>query len=161
MSLMGPGCVKTPNFNLRVEISSRFLRFENQKCWQPLSGEDNRENNSAHSWLMHVFTQPRSKADKPSRAKIDLCPLWSNSGQTQRRLDCPLSAISRLMHCSKQPLYSITLSARASTRWRNDGASITAALWSGTIPIGCDATHVQDNALRVASCTLRPFGNSI
>jgi hypothetical protein len=24
------GCVKTPNFNLRVEISSRFLRFENQ-----------------------------------------------------------------------------------------------------------------------------------
>jgi len=27
-----------------------------------------------------VFTQPRSLADKPSRAKIHLCPLWSNSG---------------------------------------------------------------------------------
>src|SRR5665811_245750 len=75
MSGMAPGCVKTSNLNLRVEISSRFLRFENQKCWQPLSGEDNSENNSAHSWLVHVFTQPRSKADKPSRPKNHLCPL--------------------------------------------------------------------------------------
>jgi hypothetical protein len=62
------------------------------------------------------------------------------------------------MHRSKRHLYSITLSARASTRGRNDGASITAALWSGTIPIGCDATHVQDNALRVASCTAAVIG---
>src|SRR5450830_2083148 len=41
-----------------------------------------------------VFTQPGSLADKPSRAKIHLCPLWSNSGQTWARLDCPLSAKS-------------------------------------------------------------------
>jgi hypothetical protein len=33
-----------------------------------------------------------SKADKPSRAKIQLCPLWSKSGQTRVRLDCPLCA---------------------------------------------------------------------
>jgi hypothetical protein len=39
-----------------------------------------------------VFQQYRSKADKPSRAKIDLCPLWSKSGQTRVRLACPLSA---------------------------------------------------------------------
>src|ERR1035437_3846799 len=35
-----------------------------------------------------------SKADKPSWAKIYLCPLLSNSGQTRVRLDCPLSANS-------------------------------------------------------------------
>jgi hypothetical protein len=33
-----------------------------------------------------------SKADKPSRAKIHLCPLWSKSGQTRAQLDCSLSA---------------------------------------------------------------------
>jgi hypothetical protein len=38
-----------------------------------------------------------SLADKPSPAKIDLCPLWSESGQTRVRLDCPLSAKSE--HC--------------------------------------------------------------
>src|SRR5450759_2540159 len=58
-----------------------------------------------------VFTQPRSKADKPLRAKIQLCPLLSNSGQTRAQLDCPLSANSGLMHRSKQQLYSITSSA--------------------------------------------------
>ena len=35
-----------------------------------------------------------SKADKPSRAKIHLCPLWSKSRQTRVRPDCPLCAIS-------------------------------------------------------------------
>src|ERR1035437_1047376 len=34
-------------------------------------------------------------ADKPSPAKIQLCPLWSNNGQMRVRLDCPLSANSR------------------------------------------------------------------
>jgi hypothetical protein len=33
-----------------------------------------------------------SLADKPSRAKIQICPLWSKSGQTGVQLDCPLSA---------------------------------------------------------------------
>src|SRR6267378_152894 len=62
MSAFGLGCVKTPTFNLRVEIPSRFRKFENQKCLRPLLREDDRENNSAHSWLVHVFTQPGSKA---------------------------------------------------------------------------------------------------
>src|SRR6478736_7143162 len=60
------GCrlrVKTPTFNLRVEIPSRFRKFENQKCLRPLLREDDRENNSAHSWLLHVFTQPGSKTE--------------------------------------------------------------------------------------------------
>jgi hypothetical protein len=41
-----------------------------------------------------------SKADNPSPAKIDLCPLWSKSGQTRAQLDCPLSAISELLRCN-------------------------------------------------------------
>src|SRR6266849_8640006 len=61
MSEMGLGRVKTPTFNLRVEIPSRFRKFENQKCLRPLLRDDDRENNSAHSWLVHVFTQPESK----------------------------------------------------------------------------------------------------
>jgi hypothetical protein len=53
-------------FDLRLEFPSRFRRFENQQRWQPLSGEDNRENNSAHSWLVHVFTQLEKPADLPA-----------------------------------------------------------------------------------------------
>ena len=67
MSETGLGRVKTPTFNLRVEIPSRFRKFENQKCLRPLLREDNRENNSAHSWLVHVFTQPGSDSDLGAR----------------------------------------------------------------------------------------------
>jgi hypothetical protein len=52
-----------------------------------------------------------SLADKPSRAKINFCPLLSESGQTRARLNCPLSAKSGLMQRSIQHLYSITSSA--------------------------------------------------
>jgi hypothetical protein len=45
------------------------------------------------------------KADKPSRAKIKLCPLWSNSGQTAVRLECPLSAISRQRTAANSALF--------------------------------------------------------
>ena len=62
MSLMGLGRVKTPTRNLRVEIPSRFRRLENQKYLRALLREDDRENNSAHSWFARVFTQPGSKA---------------------------------------------------------------------------------------------------
>jgi hypothetical protein len=57
------GCVKTPKWNLRIEFSSRLHQFEQQKRWRPLSGEDNRENNSAPSSRADVFTQPRPEAD--------------------------------------------------------------------------------------------------
>jgi len=63
MSLMGLGRVKTPTCNLRVEIQSRFRQLENQKYLWPLLGEDDRESNSAHSCLVHVFTQPGSFSD--------------------------------------------------------------------------------------------------
>src|SRR6266516_5133764 len=33
-----------------------------EPLWQPPSKEEKRENNSAHSLLVHVFTQPGSKA---------------------------------------------------------------------------------------------------
>jgi hypothetical protein len=62
MSDMGLGRVKTPTCNLRVEIPSRFRQLENQKYLQPLL-EDDRENNSVHSCLVFVFTQPGSKTD--------------------------------------------------------------------------------------------------
>jgi hypothetical protein len=70
-SALGPGCVKTPAFNLRVESSSRFGQSENQKFCGRLSEEDNRENDSTLSWLAHVFTQPRSEPEKASRSWSD------------------------------------------------------------------------------------------
>ncbi len=74
-SALDPGCVKTPTFNLRVEIPSRFRKFENQKCLRPLLREDDRENNSAHSWLLHVFTQPGPEADIGSQRLVPIvCP---------------------------------------------------------------------------------------
>src|SRR5229473_6898945 len=68
-SALGLGRVKTPMFNLRVEIPSRFRKFENQKCLRPPLREDDRENNSAHSWLVHVFTQPGSIATETRRPR--------------------------------------------------------------------------------------------
>src|SRR5450759_4999985 len=84
--------------------------------------------------------------DKPSRAKIHFCPLWSKSGQTRVRLECPLSAISRLMHRSKQHLYSITSSARAST----DGGTVR--------PIAFAALRLTTSLNRVGFCTGRSEG---
>src|SRR5713226_7388947 len=71
---MGLGRVKTPTCNLRVEIPTRFRQLENQKYLRPLLGEDDRENNSAHSWLVHVFTQPGSKSRRLGVSKC--CQLW-------------------------------------------------------------------------------------
>src|SRR5713226_7869195 len=72
---LGLGRVKTPTFNLRVEIPSRFRKFENQKCLRPPLREDDRENNSAHSWLVHVFTQPGPRgsaaAARTARSEFD------------------------------------------------------------------------------------------
>jgi len=41
MSAKGPGCVKTPTPNLRVEFPSRFRRCGNQLHWQLLLEEGN------------------------------------------------------------------------------------------------------------------------
>src|SRR5258706_1271878 len=83
MSAQGLGRVKTPTFNLRVEIPSRFRKFENQKCLRPPIREDDRENNSAHSWLAHVFTQPWSKPEKLNASTcFPLCPRERTSRNT-------------------------------------------------------------------------------
>jgi 4a-hydroxytetrahydrobiopterin dehydratase len=37
--------------------------LKKQERWRPLSGEDSRENDSAHSWLGEVFTQFRPDAE--------------------------------------------------------------------------------------------------
>src|SRR6266403_5157077 len=112
-SARGLGRVKTPTFNLRVETPSRFRKFENQKCLRLLLREDDRENNSAHSWLVHVFTQPGSKADLTApKSNFRFTP---ESGLNSDIAPCPKSATSGLMHCNKSGLYSITSSARASS----------------------------------------------
>jgi hypothetical protein len=46
-----------------TEFCLDFNRFEKQKRWRWLSGQDNRENNSAHFSCAHVFTQPGSFSD--------------------------------------------------------------------------------------------------
>src|SRR6266436_6011832 len=90
MSQMGLGRVKTPTFNLRVEIPSRFRKFENQKCLRPLLREDDRENNSAHSWLVHVFTQPGSKPENLNASMcFPLCPLYAILGRMPARSSNP------------------------------------------------------------------------
>src|SRR5229473_6707822 len=67
MSVCDPGCVKTPTSNLQVESLSRLRRIRKEPLWQSPSKEEKRENNSAHSLLVHVFTQPRPDADIKSR----------------------------------------------------------------------------------------------
>ena len=57
------GCVKTPKFNLPIEISSRLHQSKEQMRWRSLSGVDDRENNSAPFSRAHVFTQPRPSTD--------------------------------------------------------------------------------------------------
>jgi hypothetical protein len=41
MSGQGPGRVKTPTLDLRIELPSRFRRCKNQLHWQRLSEEGN------------------------------------------------------------------------------------------------------------------------
>src|SRR5213075_2545208 len=100
---MGLGRVKTPTFNLRVEIPSRFRKFENQKCLRPPLREDDRENNSAHSWLVHVFTQPGSKAALTAPKSNFRFP--PDSDRIADIALGPKSASRRHMQCSK--LHSI------------------------------------------------------
>jgi hypothetical protein len=57
-----------------------------------------------------------SKADKPSRAKINVCSLWSKSGQNRAQLVCPLSAKSR-HHGAEGLLESVATSAIRSESW--------------------------------------------
>src|ERR1035437_4886067 len=99
MSVSGLGCVKTPASNLRVEIPSRFRQFENQKCLRPLLGEDDRENNSAHSRLGLVFTQPGSIATEMGRPRY-----VRSAPDSDQRTDIargPKGANFRLVHRSK------------------------------------------------------------
>ena len=56
MSGRGFGRVKTPTRNLRVEIPSRFRQFEKQNLLAATTRRS-RENNSAHSWLVHARSQ--------------------------------------------------------------------------------------------------------
>jgi hypothetical protein len=63
-------------------------------------------------YVMFILSAVGQKQTNCREPKIGVVRCWSNSGQTWARLDCPLSANSGLMNCSKQHLYSITSSAR-------------------------------------------------
>jgi hypothetical protein len=54
------GCVKTPTSDLHVELLSRLGGIRKEPLCQSPSKEEKRENNSAHSLRVHVFTQPGS-----------------------------------------------------------------------------------------------------
>jgi exodeoxyribonuclease V alpha subunit len=47
--------------------------FDVIETWRPPSEEDNRENNSAHSSRVHVFTQPRPLGDIIIRRGVGRC----------------------------------------------------------------------------------------
>jgi len=63
VTALGPGCVKTPTSNFRVERLSQLRRIRKEPLWQAPSKGKNRENNSAHAPRVRVFTQPGSQAD--------------------------------------------------------------------------------------------------
>src|SRR5450755_1070046 len=63
MSGSGPGCVKTPTSNFRVEILSRLRWIGKELLCQSSPKEEKGENNSAHSLLACVFTQPRPRTE--------------------------------------------------------------------------------------------------
>src|SRR6267142_2299354 len=108
MSGSGLGRVKTPTCNLRVEIPSRFRQLENQKYLRPLLGEDDRENNSAHSRLVHVFTQPGSFPDV-ARRTCDACFTPMSRHRQLGRLR------SKSAMNGNRPFHSITSSAVVSS----------------------------------------------
>src|SRR5713226_4033276 len=62
LSALDPGCVKTPTSNFRVEILSRLRWIGKELLCQSSPKEEKGENNSAHSLLARVFTQPGSLA---------------------------------------------------------------------------------------------------
>src|SRR6476620_7382115 len=113
MSVNDPGCVKTPTSNLSVESLSRLYSIRKEPLWQSPSKEEKRENNSAHSLLVHVFTQPGSKADFVT-ARPDV-RFAAHNGLKSDIAPCPRCAKRRLMHRNHYKLYSITWSARASS----------------------------------------------
>ena len=143
---MGLGRVKTPTCNLRVEIPTRFRQLENQKYLRPLLGEDDRENNSAHSWLVHVFTQPGSKTEVSALPRY-FCFTPQSRHQLSRRRR-PLGATNRLMHRSKSHCYSITSSARPSSES------------GGLIPSASALLRFKNNSTFVLSWTGRSAGFS-
>ena len=73
--------------------------------------------------IFHARGRPTAVGQKRTnhrRLKSTFVRCYSNSGQTLVWLECPLSAKSGLMQCSKQHLYSITSSARESS----DGGTV-------------------------------------
>jgi hypothetical protein len=80
---------------LRYVFTSHFSRQGGcaEGRQQPYRGRGIGPTGSAAILLCNVAYG--SLADKPSRAKIRICPLWSESGQARAQLDCPLSANSR------------------------------------------------------------------
>ena len=86
MSLVGPGCVKTSTSDLRVELLSRLGEIRKERLCQSPSKEEKRENNSAHSLRVHVFTQPGPEADIPDRNLLPQNVLGSSTVPIGKRV---------------------------------------------------------------------------
>jgi hypothetical protein len=121
MSGLGPGCVKSPSFKLRVEYLSQFRRCGNRLHWQLLSEDDNRENNSVRPWLTHVFTQPGSKTEVSGLARHVRLTLKSG-----RHL-LVLSVSQFVKVCGCRPMMVVPRTpgpAYANLQWRCYGAGV-------------------------------------
>src|SRR5258708_36852575 len=70
---------------------------------RPLLGKDDRENNSAHSWLVHVFTRPGSKPEV-SALPSQVCSTLK-SGHRPAGPACPHRAIQNRLN--KTPVKSL------------------------------------------------------
>src|SRR5713101_8867418 len=88
-----PGCVKTPTSNFRVEILSRLRWIGKELLCQSSPKEEKGENNSAHSLLARVFTQPRSKTEVSGLARHVRFTLRSRYRQPAPA--CPFGAKDR------------------------------------------------------------------
>src|SRR5713101_7056474 len=99
MSVCDPGCVKTPTSNLQVESLSRLRRIRKEPLWQSPSKEEKRENNSAHSLLVHVFTQPGPFPDTNNSSPIWTAPMYfpTSRGTGGRTKPNSLSRFSALI----------------------------------------------------------------
>jgi hypothetical protein len=76
-------------YNGQIEIHSSLLNV--------VLHEEPHINSLAQPRVLSCIISALGQKRTNQRATIRLCPLWSNSGQTRVRLNCPLTAISGVM----------------------------------------------------------------
>src|SRR5712672_1546010 len=96
----GPGCVKTPTSNFRVEILSRLRWIGKELLCQSSPKEEKGENNSAHSLLARVFTQPRSFPEVTAQHhQVRFTPTTTRHRQRSRSRPKSADSVAKLPTC--------------------------------------------------------------